>query len=268
MGCISCLVKLWLLREVRKSHFHSTLLHSWSWKGFYQRPPPPVSSSLLSCHRFFRQELKVGVYHSRRDSAAPSFFPQLPAITLLFYHLRRAEIHDIPLWWRWECYRAASHESCGCSVESIRAIKSEGVQLKQRVGDTAVHTAQCTVILRRRWARIVSAPAHLYYLWVIWIRNHQPPDVSALSPIIAAILSALYPPAPRAEGRWFACGRQVLHMGHIIVTLLNNITESEGKEALERLSSPGWAGFSRHLLRERFSSVLLSRWLRIHYSAS
>lgn len=61
----------------------------------------------------------------------------------------------------------------------------------------------------------------------MWIRNHQPLDISAPSPIIAAILSALSSPRPWAEGRWFACGRRVLHMGHIIVTLLNNITESE-----------------------------------------
>lgn len=57
-----------------------------------------------------------------------------------------------------------------------------------------------TVILRRWWARIVPALAHLFNLWAIWIRNHQPLDISALSPIIAAILSALPPPAPGLRG--------------------------------------------------------------------
>lgn len=64
-----------------------------------------------------------------------------------------------------------------------------------------MHTVLGTVILRKWWARFISAPAHLYYLWVIWIRNHQPLDISALSPIIAAILSALHPPpSPELRG--------------------------------------------------------------------
>lgn len=130
------------------------------------------------------------------------------------------KIHDIPVWWSREWYRGASHESCGCTVELIKAIKSEGRQLKERVEDTATHTVLSMVIFWKWYSRFLLFMSDL--TWKSLTARHQ----CALSHHRCHLISFV---SPWAEGHWFACGQQVLHVGHIIVTLLNNITGSEEK---------------------------------------
>lgn len=76
---------------------------------------------------------------------------------------------------------------------------------------------------------------------------------------------------PRVEWLCFAYGQHVLHVGHIIVTLLNCITERErrrlqrAKKEKERQSSPGRGEFNLRSLRGSFCPALL--WISLQTSA-